>query len=176
VIGRRALPLLLAALVIIPVGCGDPYAEPDAQPAPTPGEVPGSPLPKPAEKVKDLAATPEQAARRAAELTTNWTGETAASHYADLARFTIGGARRAARESAARLPTDPQLSAPGARNSGTVEAIVPRTGRGRRRDLIVVTRETLTADGLRRQRWRVTLATAEQLRGGWVLSRWEPQP
>ena len=174
-LGSRALPLAVVALVT--ASCGDPYSEPPT-PSPPQGEQPGRPLPRVKERVQSgaLARTPEDAAGRAAELTTNWPRETAARRYAQLARITVGEARRSARESAARLLTDSQLAAPGARSSGTVEVIATRSPGARRRELVVVTREALMADGLREQRWRVTLATAERRPGGWVLSRWQPQP
>ena len=172
-----AFAFLLAALAL--AGCGDPYAAPkNSDVPPPPGEKPARAVPEQPDHVarEDVAATPEAAARQAAELTTNWTGETAARRYAAFARITVGAARIAARESAARLTTDAQLAAPGARSTGAVEAVATRSVAAARRELIVVTRETLTADGLREQRWRVTLATAERRRRGWVLSRWEPQP
>ncbi|MDQ4126323.1 MAG: hypothetical protein M3134_12120, partial [Actinomycetota bacterium] len=135
-------------------------------------------LPRREEKVdpQKLAATPEDAARRAAELTTNWTGETAARQYRELARVTVGEARKQALEAAARLQTDPQLSAPGARSTGTVEAFANRGSTVAGQELVVVTRERVAADGLNETRWRVTLATVERRARGWVLSRWEPQP
>ena len=165
---------LVAALAL--AGCGDPYADPERANQPPPGEQPAPPLPKQADGVapRHLAATPEEAARRAAELTTNWTGETAAARHAQFARITVGAARRDARESAARLPTDPQLGE--TRSQGAVEAVATRETTKARRELVVVTHETLIGDGLNERRWRVTLATAEHRPGGWVLSRWEPQP
>lgn len=171
------LRLLVFALVVSLTGCGpDPYADQRPDPKPPPGEQPAPPLPRHRDKGASHApaATPAHAARRAAELTTNWTGETAAARYAELARITVGAARRDARQSAARLPTDPQLV--GTRSIGTVEAIVTRTTTGRGRHLMVVTHETLSGDGVRDRRWRVTLATVERRAGGWVVSRWEPQP
>ena len=174
----RLLPLtVVLATAAAATGCGDPYADP-RQPRPPQGEQPAQPVARPRQQVPSeaLARTAEEAARRAAELTTNWTGETAARRYAQFARVSVGEARRSARESAARLPTDSQLAAPGARSSGTVEVIAPRSIGARRRELVVVTRETLVADGLRDERWRVTLATVKRWPGGWVLSRWQPQP
>lgn len=173
---HRALVVFLLTMIVAG-GCGDPYAE-QRQPTAPPGERPAGPLPQRVEQVPRRApgSTPEHAARRAAELTMNWTGETAARNYAELARITVGSARATARESAARLPSDPQLSAPGAQSTGTVEAIVVRSAALRTRDLIVVTRESLISDGLRQNRWRITLATAERRTGGWVVSRWQPQP
>jgi hypothetical protein len=176
----RSRALILMGLAVAVAGCGnDPYAQPDRShdPEPPPGEQPAPPLPKPIERVSrpHLAPTPEQAARRAAELTTNWTGQTVVRQYAAFARLTVGEARRQARQSAARLPTDPQLAATGSRSTGTVEVVANRTG-SRARRLVIVTYEIVTADGLRDERWRVTLATAERRRDGWVISRWEPQP
>lgn len=174
---RATQVLSIGVLALGTTSCGDPYAE-RQEPQPPPGEEPAPHLPRSKDWVRPdaLARTPEDAARHAAELTTNWTGNTAGRRYAQLARITIGKARRSARESAARLATDSQLSAPGARGSGTAEVIATRSSDPRRRQLLVVTRETLRADGLHETRWRVTLATAERHRGGWALSRWEPQP
>ena len=172
---KRVAPALIA--LIAATGCGaDPYADQPPERRPPPGEQPAPRIPRHAEAVapRALASTPEEAARRAAELTTNWTGETAARRYAELTRITVGAARRDARQSAARLPTDPQLA--GTRSTGTIEAIATRdTARGAHR-LIVVTHETLSGDDLRERRWRITLATVERRAGGWVVSRWEPQP
>lgn len=156
-------------LALLATGCGaDPYTS-----APVPrtvaGELPAPPVHEPRAR-STSAPTPEAAARRAAELTTNWTGTTAAGNYRRLARLTTGHARRDAEAAAARLPTDPQLDS--TQSEGSVKAIARTT----RTDLIVVTRETLTGDGLRQTRWRVTLARAERHGDGWLLSRWEPQP
>ena len=157
-------------LALLAAGCGieDPYPH-----APPPRTVLGE-IPAPRVEQPQRPATPmrtaEAAARRAAELTTNWTGETAAANYRRLARLTTGQARRDAEAAAAQLPTDAQLDA--TQSEGSVHAITRTT----RRDLIVVTRETLTGTGLRQTRWRVTLARAERLGDGWLLSRWEPQP
>lgn len=49
-------------------------------------------------------------------------------------------------------------------------------GSGRKRRLIIVTHETVTADPARAARWRVIVAETEHREGGWVVSRWEPQP
>jgi hypothetical protein len=175
----RITPAALVTALAL-AGCADPYDEParEAQPTLPPGEEPAPPLPQRADDVaaQHLAATPAEAARRAAELTSNWTAETVARRYAELARMTVGPARRDARESAARLPTDNRLGASETRSTGTVEAVTTRAASARRHQLIVVTHETLVGDGLRDERWRVTLATVERRSGGWVLSRWEPQP
>ena len=152
---RAALPLCLAAAVV--AGCADPYAQrPQSDPAPVAGELPAPPIPRPTGRPRASFPTPEAAAHRAAELTASWTGETAAARQAELAGITTGAARRDAQRAAAQLPTDPQLTAPGAGSTATVEAIVRRVGDPRR--LLVVTRETLHADGLTQTRFRVYLA------------------
>jgi hypothetical protein len=69
------------------------------------------------------------------------------------------------------VPTDRQLTAPGSRSRARVEAMSFRGTRA-----IVVTRETLTADGRSTTRWRVTLAGMRREGGRWVLRRWDPQP
>jgi hypothetical protein len=166
----------LAALVMATAACGDPYARPK-QPPPH-GEQPESRPGKPRDRVsrRQVARTPEGAALRAAALTTNWTGETVARNYEQLARISIGAARRSALDALARLSTDPQMTAPGARSTGTVEAITTRRAAPRERQLLVVTHETVVADGLRDDRWRVTLAAVHRRFDGWAIVSWDPQP
>lgn len=169
----------IVAVAVIAVaaasGCVDPYAGDRPRRAATvAGEVPAPPVARPVERLGALPATPEAAARRAAELTTTWTSADAAGRYAELATFAIGAARRQAQEAAARLPTDPQLE--GSSSEGEIVAVITRFAGPRHSALVVVTRETLRAEGLVDRRWRVTLASAERRRGGWALARWEPQP
>ena len=169
----------VSALAVTLAGCGDPYADEPrpAQAPPPPGEEPSRPVPRSADRVSRDAysPTPEAAARSAAELAGNWTGETIADRYAQLARRSVGSARDAAQRVAAQAGTDPQLTAPGARSIAIVHAVTTH-GRGRSRRLVIVTHETVTAEPVRQARWRVTLATAERRVGGWIVSRWEPQP
>jgi hypothetical protein len=105
----------------------------------------------------------------------SWTASSVADNYARLAELSVGEARQDARRSAAQLPTDRQLTAPGSRSATTVEAVTTR-GVGAYRRLIIVTRERLTADGRRTVRWRVTLARAVRTSTGWALDEWQPQP
>lgn len=158
-------------------GCAtDPYAE-DPKPLPPAGEEPSKPVEQPRDRIPATAysPTPEAAGRRAAELAGNWTRETVVDRYTELARHTIGQARDAAQQVAAQADTDPQLTAPGARSIAIVHAVTAY-GRGRKRRLIIVTHETVTADPIRDSRWRVTVAEAERREVGWAVSRWEPQP
>lgn len=168
--------IVAAALIAASAsGCVDPYAgDPQRRPATVAGEVPAPTVRQPAERLSALPPTPEAAARRAAELTTTWTSADAARRYAELATFSTGAARRDAHDAAARLPTDAQLE--GSSSDGDIAAIITRSAGAHDRELLVVTRETLRADGLVDRRWRVTLASVERRRGGWALSRWEPQP
>lgn len=178
-VARSATILLAAVAALLSVGCNDPYAtapKPGSQ-DPPPGELPAPPITAPEERVnpRRLAPTAHAAARHAADLVGNWTAETAAARYAQLAASSTGQARAAARTAAAQLSTDPQLTAPGASGSSTIEAIVSR-GTGARRRLIIVTRERVQTDGHTDSRWRITLAQAQRLPAGWALSKWEPQP
>jgi hypothetical protein len=170
---RRA-PLTALALVAGTTGCGDPYATPSPEPAPPPGAQPAKAVAPPQQRGLP-EPTPESAARRAAELAGNWTGETIEQRYSELARRTTGVARAQAEQTAAAARTDRQLAAPGARSIAIVHAITTR-GTGARRRLLVVTHETLVTDGVRSVRWRVTVAEARRSAGGWVIARWEPQP
>ena len=167
---KAALPALLAAAAV--TGCADPYAN-EPKPA-VAGEQPASKIERPRDQ-GEPARTPEAAARRAAELAGNWTGETVRDRYTALARATVDDARRNAEQVAAQAGTDPQLSAPGARSVAIVHAVAIR-GVGPRRRAIVVTHETLTADGLTDARWRVTVAVVRRQGDGWVVAKWEPQP
>lgn len=164
----------ITAAAAAATGCADPYATRAPKQAPAPGELPAPPVPAPDERLGRLPTSPEAAVRRAAKLTTTWTAYTAADRYVQLATFSTGAARRNAREAAARLPTDPHLD--GTSSHGRVAAIIRRSASRRRRELLVVTHETVRADGLVERRWRVTLATIERRSSGWAISRWEPQP
>jgi hypothetical protein len=113
--------------------------------------------------------------RRAVELTANWTEREVARQHEVFAAATTGAARRDAQRVAAQAATDPQLTAGRSRSVAVLHAVVPRGG-GPQRRLLVVTHETLITDELRQARFRVTLAEAQHVGEGWVLSRWEPQP
>lgn len=177
---RRPLHVAVAgiATTLMLAGCTDPYATaPERRRQPPPGELAAPSVRATPHRIKSrqVADSPHAAARRAAELVGNWTGETVAARYAQLAAFSIGQARAAAQSAAAQLPTDAQLTAPGARGSTTVEAVIAR-GSGPTRTLLVVTRDRVEADGHHQTRWRITIAETRSLSGGWALSRWEPQP
>jgi hypothetical protein len=165
--------------MLIPValaGCADPYAEvPEKPAAPIHGELPAPQVPQNEPVSTTPAPSPEAAVRRAVELTANWTAETIARQHERFAAASTGAARRDAQRIAAQATTDPQLRAPGAKSIAILHAVVPRGG-GAHRRLLVITHETVVGDGLRQARFRVTLAEAQQVGEGWVLSRWEPQP
>ena len=171
---RRFVAISLVGMCSAVIGCADPYGEAPAPGQSVAGELPAPRVRTPAPSFAQLPPTAEAAARRAAELTTTWTSHEAADGYAQLARFSVGEARRQAREAAARLPTDPQLQ--DTSSSGRVAAIIDRGRRGRRRELLVVTNETVRAAALVERRWQITLVVAEQRRRGWVIARWQPQP
>jgi hypothetical protein len=168
----RALIASIVASTILLSGCADPYAGSGRAPADVPGEVRGTvPAPRRDAPVR-LRPTPDAVVRRAADLTTNWRSDTVAGRYAQLARISEGRARRDALDAAARLPTDPQLQSSRTRSTGHVVGVL-RRGRDR---FVVVTHETMVADGLTTRRWRVTLATVRRKAGGYALAAWEPQP
>lgn len=167
---------LAALAAIAAAGCADPYAT-DPKEAP-PKRPAGEEFSKPVKQAPDRAiasATPEAAARRAAELAGNWTSATIAARHHEFARNSVGAARDQAQKIAASAVTDPALSKPGAKSIAIVHAATA-TGTGPRRRVIVVTHETLVADGLRHARWRVTITEAVRHGDGWTISRWEPQP
>ena len=160
--------VLLLPLVVCLAGCADPYA------VPRPSTVAGEQAAE--HPVRDAPAqdsVPNVAAlvRRAVDLTGNWTGSNVAARYTLLARLSVGDARRQARDAAARIPTDRLLSRPDSRSAVELEGFVRH-----RRTLLVVTRETLHTEGTQSRRYRVTRATIQPARGGWVLKTWEPQP
>ncbi len=167
-----------AVLVTLPLhtaaaGCADPYTEPrPATPPSVAGELPAERVPPEPVPTTKLAPGAEAAVRKAVELTGTWTADTIARQHERFAAASTGAARRDAQRTAAQATTDPHLSAPGARSSAVLQAAIPRAG-GR---FLVVTHETLVADGLREARYRVTLAEAQKVRDGWVLRRWERQP
>jgi hypothetical protein len=87
--------------------------------------------PRPRERIPADAysPTPEAAARRAAELAGNWTGETVADRYAHLARHTIGEARRLPSTSPPR-PAPTRSSPRPARAASRSSTPSPPTARG----------------------------------------------
>ncbi len=163
----RRVALLVAPLLAF-AGCTDPYSQPRS------GSVPGEqPAKHPVHdaRASDAVPTVSGLVRRAVDLSGNWRGDDVASRYARLARISVGEARRQARDAAARIPTDRMLSRSDSRSRVQLEGFVRK-----KRTLLIVTRETLTAEGTRSQRYRVTRATIRPGRGGWVLATWEPQP
>ena len=172
----RVLVLTMTTCLAL-TGCADPYAEPPSAPSPPPGEEAAPPLRRPPDRLPlDAgAATPEAAVRRAVELTGNWTAQSIARNHERFAALSTGQARRDAQRTAVQATTDPALGAPGARSVAVLHAVVAR-GSGPHRRLLVVTHETLVADGVRQARFRVTIAEAQQVGEGWALARWEPQP
>ncbi len=176
---RTAVIAVACALAVAPaaLGCADPYTAPpkSAMPPPVAGEQPAPTITRAEPGPTRTFPSPQAAARHAAKLTGTWTGQTIADHYRQLAQQTTGPARRMAAQAAAQLPTDPQLTAPGARSHTTIQAITTHP-RGTQRDLLLVVRERLHADGLTQDRLRVIKATAQRHRDGWALTQWQPQP
>jgi hypothetical protein len=108
----------------------------------------------------------------------NWTAETVAADMRALAGRSIGQARSALELAAAQTASDYELQQGGISNSGQVEAVAPLPSSRDR--YVVVTRESTAAtnttayQGLR-PAWHVALATVSPLKGGWVLSGWQPE-
>jgi hypothetical protein len=122
-----------------------------------------------------LPSTPQQAARRGAQLQGNWTATSAAAQQRRFAAISIGQARLDAQLAAAEIPTDPQIQAGHARSTAIV-ASVTITGGGTVRRAIVVAHESVRAPRVHDVKWRVTLARLRRVDNGWAIESWEPQP
>jgi hypothetical protein len=109
----------------------------------------------------------------------NWTARSVAADMAALARQSVGQARSEMELAAAQTGSDYELQRGGIANSGTVEAVAPLGGPGKR--YVVVTREQTTAtatdayQGLH-PAWHVAVATVARLGPGrWAVSGWQPE-
>lgn len=180
---RAVTPAMLAALLTAGCGINDPLddlQQPDrAVEIGHPNEVP-SPVPSDPTAIRQptaAAPTPVEAVQRFADRYINWNHRTLADVQQQLAGLAIGEAAATQRRAAARTPADSELRRGRVANHGQVIGIVPtrppRTG-----DYVVVTRETTTGARVYDElppAYHVTLATVVRVRGGWVVSRWEPQ-
>jgi hypothetical protein len=123
------------------------------------------------------ASSPPDAIARFAELYVNWDYRSLAAIQRRLAAMSIGEASAAQRRAAARTPADSELRHGRVANHGTVVAIAP-VRPARPDGWVVVTRETTTGARVYDElapAYHVALATVVRVRGGWAISRWEPQ-
>lgn len=178
----RAALIAIAIAAATLVGCSDPYAAapPRGPSLPPPGELTGTTTARaPTTTPSPPAAgpdTPQALISRAVGLTGNWTGTTVVARYRQFVRLTTGTAHEEAASAAARLGTDPQLTATDTTSSATL-ASVTLTGTVRRKRAILVTHETLTSAGRTTSSYRVTLAQLHLTdAAGWLLADWQPQP
>jgi hypothetical protein len=191
---RRGSPvvavLVAGALSIALAGCGLDVAPPGTATHGTATAGPGSSTVARANRTHEVPtpARPERASRgwptgaaavRAfAAAYVNWTATTVASRLRALARESTGQARATLVLQAHEVGADGELRRGRITNAGTVEAVAPLPGAGRR--YVVVTRErTSAADdaayrGLAPE-WHVSVATAARIAGGWVVSGWQPE-
>jgi hypothetical protein len=137
------------------------------------------PSPKPPPEVAlATSATAAQAVRRFANAYINWTTDTVAADMRALAARSVGQARSALELAAAQSASDYELQQGGISNRGQVEVVAARPSA--HDQYIVVTRESTEAtattayEGLR-PAWHVALATVAPVRGGWVVSGWQPE-
>jgi hypothetical protein len=137
------------------------------------------PSPKPPPQIASTtSADAVEAVRSFASDYINWTADTVTANLRGLAARSIGQARSALQLAAAQTASDYELAQGGISNSGTVEAIAPVPSAADQ--YIVVTRESTTAtnttayEGLR-PAWHVAIATVSHVRGGWVVSGWQPE-
>jgi hypothetical protein len=192
-----SLAAVIGAATLVGCGPNDPYSaeQPDASKKdraiqapgtnatpptvpPESGELPGRAPRKLLDEPTDFpeaGETPQATLELAARLYGNWTSANATRQLGRIAAVSVGQARAELRQAAAQSTVDHQQH--GARSSATVEAIRV-LGRGPRRRALVVTRERIVAPDLPAEGWRyrVTVAAIERRAGGWVISRWVPQP
>jgi hypothetical protein len=127
--------------------------------------------------LKAAASTPTGAIRRFAELYINWNAETLVAHQRKLAAISIGEASSTQARAVARTRADYELRRSQIANEGRVVAIAP-TVPPRPGIYMVVTRERTTGTSVYDQleaAYHLTIATVEQIPGGWAVSQWRPQ-
>jgi hypothetical protein len=165
---RRASALLVLVLVL--VGCRDPYA---AERATTSASTTTTTVAEPAG-----GGSSGDAARTFATRWVNWDWRSAADQQRTLARLATGHLARdlTANARSARVDATLVRDRPGSR--GTVAAVDLTTSQNRASG-IVVTREQALTDGnpdLGGSRYRVYLPELVHNDGRWEVSAWQPQP
>jgi hypothetical protein len=125
----------------------------------------------------DPAATAEKAVERFAQRYINWTYRTLAADQAGLAASAVGQARAAEEQARAQTAGDTPLRRAHIFNSGSVVSVARLRG-GSPGEWVIDTREQTGGDaeyaGLQAA-FHVTIATVEQVSGGWAVSAWRPQ-
>jgi hypothetical protein len=147
--------------------------------APAPREL-GQAAPSPAAIAPDHdVAPPGELAKRWGVAFTRWTDRSLARKLRGLASSATSGLAAELRRGAKAVQRDRSLTRDGAGSRGAVE-VVDVTGRGRRRRILVVTRETpYVASGTELQgpRYRVYVGTVVRTETGrWLMQSWERQP
>jgi hypothetical protein len=175
----RATIALAAVAMLCLAACGieDPYKKADA------AEERGAARAQPrtetqAEPVGDVGATsPEEALERMASTLGNWTTATVEDAYARARALTAGDAWEQVRREGAGVIASAMRTPEPMTSRTTVETVDVR-GSGDRRSAIVVTRGGVVGGGLSGEAYdyKITLATVERRRDGWVIARWAPQP
>lgn len=180
---QAVLGLTLATVLSTGCGISDPLNDLAAPDHPVavehPNEIVAGPPadPRTLAPSKSPASTPVEAVERFADRYINWNHRTLAEVQRQLAQMSIGEASATQKRAATRTPADSELRRGRVANHGQLIGIAParppRTG-----DFVVVTRETTTGARVYDElppAYHVTLATVSRVRGGWAISRWEPQ-
>jgi hypothetical protein len=185
---RHPFPLTVAAVVGLTLalsGCGlagsieKPTTTTQVPEAANPGEQQGTvpaTAPQSSQPVHP-AASPEAAILGFASLYINWTYRNLADHERQLAASAIDDARLAESQAAASAERDRDLQQGHIYNRGAVISIAAVIG-STPGEYTVVTREETGGNpeyaGLQAA-FHVTLATVQQLHGGWSVREWQPQ-
>jgi len=170
--------ILLCALAC--AGCGGHGAPPEPSPVAEANATHEYPSPAPPRQTATRPALGATAVITSfATAYINWSAETVSADMRSLAARSVGQARAAMTLAAAQTAGDYELQRGGIANSGTVEAVAPRSGH--QHEYVVVTLESTTASdttayqGLK-PAWHIALATVtEQRPGRWVVSGWQPE-
>jgi hypothetical protein len=106
----------------------------------------------------------------------NWTYRTLSADQRTLAAMSVGPARQAERQAAARSLVDTTIARGHIYNSGHLVSVAPELSGGR--TWVIVTREQTGGEseyeGLRAA-YHVTLAQVARVPGGYAVSQWLPQ-
>jgi hypothetical protein len=181
---RTTLLALATAVSGTLAGCG--FQHPIETPRTSPGlgallghnELGHRPDPADQRPAAGPSHSPQDAIERFGTLYINWTYRSLPSVQRRLAALAIGEARAAEAEASAKTAHDDTLRIGRVANRGTILSIAPMRGARAGRFVVVTSERSSGASsayvGLS-ARPHVIYASAQQVYGGWAVSRWQPQ-
>jgi hypothetical protein len=166
---RRRTVAVLGLVVVAAAGCGidDPYADRAEHERGHATRLDG----------EAGTSDPRDVVNEAARALGNWTKPTVHQAYSRALALSVGRARKQLDQQEREISAGVLQAPTPLRARSTVEALTMR-GAADRRDAIVVTKETITGEGIPGEgyQYKVTLAVVDRTEKGWAISEWAPQP